>query len=149
MVPLSTLVFFQMYRYSLTCLADNKQIQRIVPSIKLLLEVGTHVNRKTESCQKIICFLISPLRCNCRPSQYLCTLIKKTLGEQGLRFTVPPLLQPLSHILVPLLGHQHTAESLQKGQGFLHACRLANHHPFCTQMDVGGSVGSSAYQTNI
>lgn len=93
-----------MYSYFLTYLADNKQIQRTVPSIKLVLEIETNVNRKRESCQKLICFLISPLRCNCSPSQYLCTLIKKTLGEQGLWFTAPPLPQPLSHILQPLLG---------------------------------------------
>lgn len=103
-VPLSILVFFQMYSYSLTYLADNKQTQRIVPSIKLVLEIETNVSRKRESCQKLICFLISPLRCNCNLSQYLCILIKKTLEEQGLWFTAPPLLQPLSYILQPLLG---------------------------------------------
>lgn len=132
MVHLSTLVFLQMYSYSLTCLAYNKQIQRIVPSIKLVLEIETNVSRKRESCQKLICFLISPLRCNCNPSQYLCTLIKKTLEEQGVWFTAPPLLQPLSHILQPLLGPP-AMRVYRKSQGFLHPCRLASHHPFCTQ----------------
>lgn len=108
-----------MYSYFLTCLADNKQIQRSIPSIKLVLEIETNVNRKRESCQKLICFLISPLRCNCNPSQYLCTLIKKTLGEQGLWFTAPPLLQPLSYLLQPLLGPPaHSRESTGRATVF-------------------------------
>lgn len=107
-----------MYSYSLMYLADNKQIQRIVPSVKLVLEIETNVNRKRESCQKLFCFLISPLRYNCNPSQYLCTLIRKTLGEQGLWFTAPALLQPLSHILQPLLGPPaHSWEST--GRAFM------------------------------
>lgn len=148
MVPLSTLVFFQIYSHSLTCLADNKQVQRIIPSIKLVLEIETNINRKRELCQKLICFLISPLRCNCNPSQYLCTLIKKTLGEQGLWFTASPLLQPFSHILQPLLGPPaHIWESTGRARvpfmlaGWLTTILFAPN-------DFGGHVGSSAYQTN-
>lgn len=147
--PLSTLVFFQMYSYSFTCLADNKQVQRIVPLIKLMLEIETHVNRKRESCQKLICFLISPLRCNCNPSQYLCTLIKKTLREPGLWFTAPPLLQPLSHILQPLLGPPaHIWESSGRARFSFLLAGWITTIPFALS-DFGGSVGSSAYQTNM
>lgn len=147
-VPSSTLVFFQMYSYSLTCLIDNKQVQRIVPSIKLVLEVETNVNRKRESCQKLICFLISPLRCNCNPSQYFCTLIKKTLGEQGFWFTAPPLLQPLFHILQTLLGPlAHIWNSTGRARVSFMLSWLTTT-PFAPN-DFCGSVGSSAHQTNI
>lgn len=121
---------FSKCSYALTCLADNKQIQRIVPSIKLVLEIETNVNRKKESCQKLTCFLISPLRCNCNPIQYLCTLIKKTLGEQGLWFTAPALLQPLSHIHHQLGYAGTTSSQLRVYRKSLHACRLSNHHSF-------------------